>query len=206
MTPGGEPRPTRSRPVGLEGCELSLHATVVARSARRYTPKTEYFIHSVYRTHVSCVKHASNNSGRGNQPAGPGCRRQKGKESSYGIRLGYRGQACRAVCQVILSRLASGTPAARALVHSFGRRAWRFSFWPAPPTRDVHSARPSHCSDAALGADLGVQGAVPHRQRLEHVGLLRGGHRGAAAARSGHVDARQRRQRMEPDDAQFQIA
>ena len=76
------------------------------------------------------------------------------------------------------------------------------TFVPARPARHVHADLAAHPPHPAVVAHLGVQGSVPDRQRLEHVGVVRRRHRGADPARAARDDDRRRRQRLEPDDAQ----
>src|SRR5581483_11423159 len=90
----------------------------------------------------------------------------------------------------------------RSLVHHCGHRPRRRGILPAAAARHLHAGPAARLLRPALVAHLGVQGAVRHRERLQHVGLLRRRHRVPDPARAARDDDRRRRRRLEPDDAE----
>src|ERR1700687_2330617 len=71
--------------------------------------------------------------------------------------------------KVYLRGFAPGSPAERPLVHSLRDRGWRGDLLRPAAARDVHAHRAADLPDAAVVADVGLQGAAADRQRLLHV-------------------------------------
>src|SRR6266849_9276442 len=109
---------------------------------------------------------------------------------------------------IYFTRLAAGPATSRSLVYHRNDRAGGADVQSHAfaPRRVAHACSAAAVSRPALVADLGVQGAVSDRERLEHVGVLRLRHCFADPARAARDDARRRGRRLEPVHSELAVA
>src|SRR5439155_25012806 len=101
---------------------------------------------------------------------GPVCRVPLAAVESLQLNGDVRSRRCDCVRTLYLTCLAWRAARPRPLVHPLGDRAGRAHVPDLPAASDLLAAAAVRLPHPALVADVGVQGAVSDRERLQHVG------------------------------------